>query len=236
MPLSFVIFVDGIFAALEDRARHVADMRTNASKTLIFNKASNKIEEVKWADIKVGDYIQINNREVIPADVIIISTKEKDNEVAEGRAYVETKSLDGETNLKMRRALKCTVTTTQNSISDLKNLQGDIEMEHPNKLIDSFKGTMKVVGMEKEVIDPSNILLRGCTLRNVDWVIGLVANTGVDTKIMMSNTEVPTKLSSLEHRISREIKQVVLYLICVCFVGAVGAVVWDIRKMEDAYV
>ena len=234
MPLSFVVFVDGIFAALEDHARHIADARANGSKTRVFNNSSGEMEEKEWANINVGEFIQIRNREVIPADVIIITAKEK-SDTAEGRAYVETKSLDGETNLKMRRALKSTLNATTMSLDGLKFIEGEVEMEHPNKLIDSFKGTIKVVGKEKEVIDTTNVLLRGCTLRNVDWVIGLAVNTGIDTKIMMSNTTAPNKVSSLEQRISTEIKRVVLYLLAVCLLGAVGAIVWDLKKMEDAY-
>ena len=36
--------------------------------------------------------------------------------------------------------------------SDIRNIgQGVIEMEHPNKLIDSFKGTFGLTGQDKEV-------------------------------------------------------------------------------------
>ena len=46
-------------------------------------------------------------------------------------------------------------------------------------------------------IDGDSVFLRGCTLRSVDWMAGLVVNTGPDTKIMMSNQEPPSKESSL---------------------------------------
>ncbi|CAN0506418.1 unnamed protein product, partial [Laminaria digitata] len=42
----------------------------------------------------------------------------------------------------------------------------------------------------REVILPRNLLLRGCVLRNTKWVVGLVLNTGPDTKIIMSSLEV----------------------------------------------
>jgi P-type E1-E2 ATPase len=63
--------------------------------------------QTTWAELVVGDICRVDNRDVIPADMVILAVKEK-TEVVEGRCYVETKSLDGETNLKMRRALKCT--------------------------------------------------------------------------------------------------------------------------------
>ncbi|GMI14936.1 hypothetical protein TrLO_g10401 [Triparma laevis f. longispina] len=234
MPLSFVIIVDGIFAALEDLARHKADADANASKTKKYDKTMGFFEEVDWASIGVGDFVKISNREVIPADVVILAVKEK-TQIPEGRVYVETKSLDGETNLKMRRALKCTMDQIKEDGDVVKCGHGEVEMEHPNKLIDSFKGTFTLSGAEKEVIDPNNVLLRGCTLRNVDWAITMVVNTGLDTKIMMSNSESPVKLSSLEQRINVEIKRIVFYLAAVCFLGAIGSFTWKNKHMLNAW-
>lgn len=53
--------------------------------------------------IEVGDLIIINNREAIPCDVLIMGVDEPISRSPAGVAYVETKSLDGETNLKIRQ-------------------------------------------------------------------------------------------------------------------------------------
>ena len=37
-------------------------------------------------------------------------------------------------------------------------------------------------GVEVMPLSVKNVLLRGCNLRNTDWVFGLVLNTGNDTK------------------------------------------------------
>jgi len=100
-------------------------------------------------------------------------------------------------------------------------------MEHPNKLIDSFTGVTDLEGLGREAIQPSNILLRGCVLRNTDWVIGLVVNTGHDTKIMMSSTETLTKTSNFEVRASVEILRIVGLLAVICAAGATGQTVWN---------
>lgn len=44
--------------------------------------------------------------------------------------------------------------------------------------------------LSREAIQSRNLLLRGCVLRNTPWVVGLVLNTGPDTKIIMSSMEV----------------------------------------------
>ena len=70
-------------------------------------------------------------------------------------------------------------------------------MEHPNKIIEQFSGVIELDDLGAEGILPNNLLLRGCVLRNTDWVIGCVVNSGHDTKIMMSSTETPSKASLL---------------------------------------
>jgi magnesium-transporting ATPase (P-type) len=49
----------------------------------------------------------IKSRETIPADIVILAVSEKTT-TPQGLCYVETKSLDGETNLKLRSALPLT--------------------------------------------------------------------------------------------------------------------------------
>ena len=61
-----------------------------------------KFKKDYWKNVRVGDFVRIYNDEEIPADVIILSTSDSD-----GACYVETKNLDGETNLKVRHALHC---------------------------------------------------------------------------------------------------------------------------------
>ncbi|EPY22896.1 phospholipid-transporting ATPase [Strigomonas culicis] len=53
-------------------------------------------------------------------------------------------------------------------------------------------------------------LYRGCVLRNTDWVWGMVAYAGVDTKMMRNLKEKPPKSSSLDSKLN--------YLIIVIFV------------------
>ncbi|KAI1037883.1 hypothetical protein LB505_001641 [Fusarium chuoi] len=51
-----------------------------------------------------------------------------------------------------------------------------------------------------EPITIDNLLLRGCNLRNTEWIVGVVVYTGHDTKIMMNAGITPSKRA----RIARE--------------------------------
>ena len=108
IPLLFIIFVDAVFQLLEDSARHRADRAANSSLTFKFDAASKSFVKIKWYELGVGDFVRIDSRSLIPADVAILCVSEKTNPPT-GLCYVETKSLDGETNLKIKSALPGTL-------------------------------------------------------------------------------------------------------------------------------
>jgi phospholipid-transporting ATPase len=233
-PLTFVVVVDAIFSIMEDIARHRADAEANSSEAFHYSSEQRNFVSTKWSDLKVGDFIRIPNRATIPADVLILAVAEK-HEPAQGLCYVETKSLDGETNLKIRNAMPNTLNKIKD-VASLSTLQGEITMEHPNKLIDSFTGVLDLNGLGREAIQKNNVLLRGCVLRNTDWIMGLVVNTGHDTKIMMSAMETTAKTSTLESKASNEIKKIVGLLALVCFIGTTGALIWNSQaNVSDMY-
>ena len=117
--------------------------------------------------------------------------------------------------------------TMESIVHFSSNLLGHIEMEHPNKLIETFSGVCDFAKYGRESIRAKNVLLRGCVLRNTDFVIGIVLNTGHDTKIMMSSTSTPSKTSTLETEAAKQIKRIIILLLIICFTGATGQAVWN---------
>lgn len=98
--LFLVISIDAVFAVMEDlRRRHTSDNEANSAACHVIQDG--QIVDRKWADIKVGDFLQVRNREVIPADILVLAVAEPAGEPSSGICYIETKSLDGETNLKL---------------------------------------------------------------------------------------------------------------------------------------
>lgn len=55
-------------------------------------------KETFWKEIRIGDVIKINVNEQAPADIILLQSSDEKNS-----CFVETKNLDGETNLKYKR-------------------------------------------------------------------------------------------------------------------------------------
>ena len=60
-----------------------------------------------------------------------------------------------------------------------------------------FEGAVVRADGTKDALDVANLLLRGCTLRNTDWVIGLVLFAGSDTKIFRNRVRAPRKVRFL---------------------------------------
>jgi len=112
-------------------------------------------------------------------------------------------------------------------------------MEHPNKLLENFTGVIELHGSGRDNVQPNNVLLRGCVLRNTDFAIGIVVNTGHDTKIMMSSSGTPSKTSALESEGSRQIKRIIALLALLCLTGSTGMAIWnndlDIKVSEHWY-
>ena len=77
LPLSFVIFLNGIKDIYEDFKRKKSDRLENNSKCLVYDNNSEDFIIKKWAQIKLGDIIKVNNNEQFPADLILLSSSDK---------------------------------------------------------------------------------------------------------------------------------------------------------------
>lgn len=147
--------------------------------------------------------------------------------------YVETKNLDGETNLKHKLtekhlALALAHTDTVSQIVDL--LSGSIICEDSNDHIYKFEGTLYLEKLKKKVaLNSENLCLRGSSLRNTEWVIGMVVYAGHQTKIMMNSSNAKFKMSNIEKETNRQIVYIFMVQIFMCFVAAICSTIWQIK-------
>jgi phospholipid-transporting ATPase len=100
-PLSMVLLVSLIKEAFEDWKRFQNDMSINNSTVEILQ--DQQWVSIPWRKLQVGDIVKIKKDGFFPADILFMSSTNSD-----GICYVETANLDGETNLKIRKALERT--------------------------------------------------------------------------------------------------------------------------------
>ncbi|KAK6128049.1 hypothetical protein DH2020_038213 [Rehmannia glutinosa] len=137
----------------------------------------------------------------------------------DGICYVETMNLDGETNLKVKRALETTLPLEDDQ--SFKDFTASIRCEDPNPNLYTFVGNFE---FDRQVypLDPSQILLRDSKLRNTAYVYGVVIFTGHDSKVMQNSTKSPSKRSRIEKQMDKIIYILFSLLVFISFISSVG--------------
>ena len=231
-PRSFTLDTMPSFSGQSRASKKASDVVRYGSPT----PGTAKWERTLWKKLEVGDIVLLKDNDQIPADIIVLSSSE-----SEGVCFVETKNLDGETNLKPRKSLKGTMGISNEE--DIEHAQFWVDSEPPHANLYSYNATLKYrtrseqLGMEhpiqqgrtldqgKEKVEPitiNELLLRGCALRNTKWVIGLVIYTGADTKIMLNQGETPSKRSKIEKETNFNVMVNFAVLMVLCLICGIA--------------
>uniref|UniRef100_A0A7N0VN79 Phospholipid-transporting ATPase n=1 Tax=Kalanchoe fedtschenkoi TaxID=63787 RepID=A0A7N0VN79_KALFE len=213
LPLSMVLLVSLVKEAYEDWKRFQSDMAINNS--LIDVLHGGEWEQIPWKELQVGDIVRVKQDGYFPADIMFLASTNSD-----GVCYVETANLDGETNLKIRKALE----KTWDFLAPDKAIEfkGDIHCEQPNNSLYTFTGNL-IIENQTLPLSPNQLLLRGCSLRNTKHIVGVVVFTGHETKVMMNAMNVPSKRSTLERKLDKLILTIFCVLFGMCLLGAIGS-------------
>ncbi|GAB66147.1 potential phospholipid-transporting ATPase [Plasmodium cynomolgi strain B] len=132
IPLVFIIVVAMIKEFFEDLQRHKSDNEENSKKTMVFHEGI--LKEKKWADVRDGDVVKIFSYEYFPADLIILNSSNK-----KGIVNIETKNVDGESNVKQKYCLPDVVKYFQDD-KHAGYCQTELISESPNDNIFDYKG------------------------------------------------------------------------------------------------
>lgn len=210
--------VTAVKSAYEDWRRHRSDQVENSRTASVL--VGSGFEPRPWKSVQVGEVIRVEANDTLPCDMVLISTSDPT-----GVAYVQTINLDGESNLKTRYAKQETQLLAPNRVSGL------IRCEKPNRNIYGFHANVDIDG-KRVSLGPSNIILRGCELKNTNWVIGVAVYTGRETKVMLNSSGAPSKRSRLETHMNRETILLAVALALLCTIVTVLAGFW-LHRHED---
>ena len=210
LPLCFVLLVSEIREFVEEYQKYSRDNETNATLVNRLSKTAEgtvQMEQVAWRSLHPGDLVLLNDRDKIPADLVLVASS------SNNFSYVETSNLDGETNLKTKEAPSCfdglvkpfpleTATGDLTTHFDLSELfDHKIDFEAPNPDMYRFKGTVGQDG----ILSAGNMMLRGCSMRNTAWAVGVCVYTGHETKAMLNSASAgvtPSKKTMIENRMN----------------------------------
>jgi len=167
----------------------------------------------------VGDIVKVKEMETFPADLIVVSSN-----FEKGECYIETASLDGEKNVKPRMSPKETLNSYHNS-TGIMRLEGRIICGLPDPDLGNFNGSLFYMG-KKIFVNIKQFLYRGAILKNTKWVIGIVAYTGNDTKILRNSEESKFKQSNVEEKMNHLLMFILLFQAICCIFSACGNYIW----------
>jgi len=275
LPLLFIILVSGTRAAIEDWRRHKADVRAASRPVWVLDRNDQRGWIMKPSgDLVVGDIVRVtsstgeegqpqlrrrrtshriplpgsqqreeqqqqpDNR--FPADLLFLASSHP-----KGHAFVETSSIDGETNLKAKTAVsaiheKLIQKDVEEHPGELLRLDFTVECQEPNPQINEFSGRLQIRGTSETVqLTATNLLLRDTELRNTPFIYGLVVYTGKDTKIRKNIESESTQQLLKKSGLLKMVDQFLMIMLglefLLCLTGAVIASISFAQFQKDWY-
>jgi magnesium-transporting ATPase (P-type) len=251
----FTLFKD----AWDDLKRRWSDRGLNERKyteRLKVTSGHGHFERIAWSKVRVGDVLRVSedNRppkekdgtDSVPADLAVLWSSDP-----KGELKIETMDLDGETNLKTKKAFnpvhelcKARAADSDTGPEDvLSQLEGVIEFGFPNVDLGKFEGSVQLstptaaaasassklalpqYSGELHALDASNLLLRGVNLKTKS-VIGVAVYVGPDTKIMKNGGVARFKKTQVEIMLNKLVGFIIIILLCSASIGAIMNAVW----------
>ncbi|XP_071693969.1 phospholipid-transporting ATPase 6-like [Rutidosis leptorrhynchoides] len=217
VPLALVVGFSLAKEMYEDLQRNWQDKAANCRKSTV-HIGNGVFDSKQWREVCVGDIVKVKKDEFFPADLLLLQSSYED-----GMSYVETMNLDGETNLKVKRALQnlSFPIVDDDKSSHFKDFKATIRCENPNSNLYTFTGNLEYDG-HIHPLEPAQLLLRDSKLRNTEFVFGVAVFTGNDTKVMQNTTQSPSKRSKIELQMDKIIYLLFGLLIFISIVSASG--------------
>ena len=120
------------------------------------------------------------------------------------------------------------------SEESLSSINGHILCERPNSAIYKFEGYAQFSNdKEKISLNADYLLLRGMSLRNTEYIYGMVIFTSDDTKIMQNSAKPKYKFSSLELQTNTSILIIIGLQVILALLAASIGTIWIVNNDSE---
>ncbi|XP_031713469.1 probable phospholipid-transporting ATPase VB [Anarrhichthys ocellatus] len=219
IPVCVILSLSALKDAWEDFRRYQSDRKLNNTPCFIYSRKDKRFTESRWKDVGVGDFVKVVCNEIIPADLLLLHTSDPN-----GVCHIDTSNLDGETNLKQRRAMSGLCISDPEF--EPESFNSVLVCEKPDNNLNHFKCYVEKPDKAKVGAGIESLLLRGCKMRNTDHAVGFVVYAGHETKSMLNDNGPRYKRSKLERKLNIDVIFCVILLLSMCLVGALGHFLW----------
>jgi len=220
LPLVFVLTVTAIKDAMEDYTRHKQDSTKNQAQYDVLDKHGKEWRRTKSKRLRVGDLVKVEDGQRIPADLLLVAAGLGDGSFV----FVDTRDLDGETNLKPKQVPLPFLDACQRDEhgKKLATLAISLRTEPPSGEMSSWSGDLRV-GEKRDNVMLMHFLLTDSVLRNTPWAIGLVVYTGEDTRIRSNMSEQTRSTRQKESSVFQLTKKFFVAMVAVQIIGCAVA-------------
>eukprot|EP01017_Pseudomicrothorax_dubius_P027041 TRINITY_DN3070_c0_g1_i2.p1 TRINITY_DN3070_c0_g1~~TRINITY_DN3070_c0_g1_i2.p1 ORF type:complete len:766 (-),score=175.45 TRINITY_DN3070_c0_g1_i2:1550-3847(-) len=203
--------------AYDDLVRYKKDRQANSHLYVVFDPAKGRIQK-QSSELRVGDLILVRSTERVPADLLLLHTSD-----STGTVFIRTDQLDGETDWKLRRAIRVTQTfVASHSAGELHHLPATVVSSAPNQNIYEYNGYVEYQNEEghlvKEPLHFENTLWANTVLAS-GTAIGLVLSTGEETRSTMNARKPRSKFGAFDAEVNYLSK--LLFILTVVLSGAI---------------
>ncbi|GLD71633.1 probable phospholipid-transporting ATPase IH isoform X1, partial [Lates japonicus] len=177
----------------------------------------------------VGDVVLVKEDESFPCDLILLSSSRDD-----GTCYVTTASLDGESSHKTYYAVQDT--KAYYTEQEVDSIHATIECEQPQPDLYKFVGRINIYMDNEAVARPlgsENLLLRGATLKNTEYIYAVAIYTGMETKMALNYQSKSQKRSAVEKSMNAYLVVYLCILISKALINTVLKYVWQADPNRD---
>ena len=215
LPLLFVLLVSMVKSGIEDWLKRKEDKINNMTPFLVLRNGD--WVQIESKDIHVGDILKVKAGQNIPCDMLFLTSSNPPKTCN----YSET-NLNGESAVKTMSQHQAFI--DQNLPEIFQTIQFSAAVGPPSN--DLYKFNAKLITKDKEwPISIKNVLLRGCTLKFTDWIMGVALRTGHDCTIMKNQREPPAKRTEFDLCINRMIIYIFIFkMIIVIILSALNTV------------
>lgn len=195
--------------------------------------------DIRCEDILPGDLVRVSRDCDVPCDLILL--KSSDN----GKCFITTANLDGETNLKtlivpkglpsvdISKLHTLGVIECEPSHTDLYSFNGRIELPSNINRISVIQTDMELqTGLHNIPLMAENLMLRGSRVRNTEWAVACAVYTGQNTKLALNSKITKNKMSSSEQFINKYLAFFIILLIAVVTVSYFMKRYFDLHHPE----
>ena len=210
---SFVlIFTMGKDAVL-DYGRHLQDEKSNSRICHIFSEERWKKE--KCFKIIPGNIVKIKEDEECSCDILIIKSSNEN-----GYLFVDTKNLDGESNLKEKYVIE-NLKNMEINANELAILKGNIITSSSDENLNEWEGQLNFNNLKDIYCTMDNMMLKGTILKNTEYIIGIVIYAGHQTKIMKNSHKPEPKVSKMIKTMDKLLYSLFAFTLLLCLICAI---------------